>query len=50
MKTFLAEVQLQDHSVELPVHAETLEEATEMAELEYAEIGLVGRVRPSEFD
>lgn len=50
MKTFLAEVQLQDQSVELPVHAETLEEATEMVEMEYAEIGLVGRVRPAKSD
>lgn len=46
VKTFLATVELTEHSVELPVHAETLEEALAMAEQEYGEFGLVTRVRP----
>lgn len=46
MKKFMVTVEIGDNSVELPVHAETLDEALESAELEYAEIGAVTRVRP----
>lgn len=46
MPKFLATVEFQNHSVELPVHAKTLEEATELAESEYEQLGAVTRVRP----
>lgn len=46
MLKFLATVEFQNHSVELPVHAESLEVATELAEAEYGELGQVTRVRP----
>lgn len=46
MKKFMVTVEIGDNSVELPVHAETLDEALEAAELEYSEIGAVTRVRP----
>lgn len=46
LKDYLVTVELQEHSVELPVSAESLEEATELAELEYADYGAVTRVRP----
>lgn len=43
---YLATVEFLHHSVELPVDAESLEEATELAEAEYEQIGRVTRVRP----
>lgn len=46
MQKFLATVEFPNHSVELPVHAETLTEATELAEAEYEQLGKVTRVRP----
>lgn len=46
MKQYAVTVEIGDHSVEMPVHAESLDEALEAAELEYSEIGAVTRVRP----
>ena len=47
MKRFVAEVETQSHSFEVPVYAETLEEAHDKAEAEYVEAGFtVTRVRP----
>lgn len=47
MTSYLVTVELPSHSVELPVEAETLEEATELAEAEYETLGQVTRVRPT---
>lgn len=46
MKQYAVTVEIGDNSVEMPVHAESLDEALEIAELEYAEIGAVTRIRP----
>lgn len=46
MGKYLAQVSFQNHSVELPVEADSLAEATAMAEAEYEQLGQVGRVRP----
>lgn len=47
MKRFIAQVETQTHSFEVPVYAETLDEALEKAEAEYVEAGFeVQRVRP----
>lgn len=46
MPKYLATVEFQNHSVELPVEAESLLEATVMAEAEYEQLGAVTRVRP----
>lgn len=46
MPSYLVTIETQNHSVELPVEAETLEEATELAEAEYETLGQVTRVRP----
>lgn len=48
MKHFVVEVETQTHTFEVPVYAETLEEANEKAEAEYVPAGfMVTRVRPS---
>lgn len=47
LKQYVVTVELQEHSVELPVEAESLEEALEVAEAEYDELGSVTRVRPA---
>lgn len=46
MGKYLATVEFQSHSVELPVEATSLSEATELAEAEYEQLGRVSRVRP----
>lgn len=46
LKRFMVTVEIGDNSVELPLYAETLEEALDSAELEYADVGAVTRVRP----
>lgn len=46
MAKFMVTVNLPNHSVELPVEADTLDEALELAEAEYETIGEVSRVRP----
>lgn len=46
MGKYLATVEFQKHSVELPVEATSLEEATALAEAEYEQLGAVTRVRP----
>lgn len=47
MKRFNVTVETQTHSFEVPVYAETLEEAHDKAEAEYVEAGFaVTRVRP----
>lgn len=47
---FYVTVETQNLSVELPVEAATLEEALELAEAEYEELGEVTRVRPQRFE
>lgn len=46
MQKFVVTVETANASYELPVHAGSLEEALEVAEAEYAELGQVTRVRP----
>lgn len=46
MQKFVVTVATANASYELPVHAESLEEALEVAEAEYEELGQVARVRP----
>lgn len=43
---FVVTVETANASYELPVHAGSLEEALEVAEAEYEELGQVTRVRP----
>lgn len=49
MPKYLVEVQFPGHSVELPVEAESLEEAAELAHAEYETLGEVSRVRPASY-
>lgn len=46
MQKFVVTVETANASYELPVHAGSLEEALEVAEAEYEELGQVTRVRP----
>lgn len=46
MQKFVVTVETANASYELPVHAESLDEALEVAEAEYEELGQVTRVRP----
>lgn len=46
MQKFVVTVATANASYELPVHAESLDEALEVAEAEYEELGQVVRVRP----
>ncbi|QOV07375.1 hypothetical protein KDKPMHDL_00100 [Klebsiella phage 066046] len=46
MQKFVVTVETASASYELPVHAGSLEEALEVAEAEYEELGQVTRVRP----
>ncbi|QFR42357.1 bacterial RNAP inhibitor [Pantoea phage vB_PagP-SK1] len=48
MKHFVVEVETQTHTFEVPVYAETIEEAHDKAEAEYVPAGFaVTRVRPN---
>lgn len=46
MQKFVVTVETANASYELPVHAGSLDEALEVAEVEYEELGQVTRVRP----
>lgn len=46
MKKFIVTVETANASYDLPVHAESLDEALSVAEAEYEELGQVTRVRP----